>query len=103
MTTSYHIDETEFPRNGSPVEQARFLLRYAVLAPSTHNTQPWKFGLSGNCIVIYADYTRRMPVVDPGNRELLMSIGAVIMNLRVAGRPFRLLPHGASGDATPRP
>jgi len=102
MIAAYHIDESEFPKTESLEDQARFLLRYAVLAPSTYNTQPWKFGVCSNGIAIYADYTRRMPVVDPGNRELLMSIGAAIMNLRIAAAHFGILcrvDYNLSGDS----
>jgi len=88
MTTPYGVDENDFPWGGPAEEQHRFLLRYAVLAPSTHNTQPWKFGILPGGIEVYGDYTRRMPVVDPGNRELLMSIGAAIFTLRVAAERF---------------
>ncbi len=35
------INEADFPRFGSPQDQLRFLLGYAVLAPSARNTQPW--------------------------------------------------------------
>jgi len=90
MVTPYAVDENAFPWTGSLAERAGFLLRYAVLAPSTHNTQPWKFALVPGGIEVYADYTRRMPVVDPGNRELLMSVGAAVFTLRVAAERFGL-------------
>ena len=102
MTLSTGLDERMFPRTGSPDEQKTFLLRYAILAPSTHNTQPWKFALTVDGIRVYADYTRRMRVVDPGNRELLMSIGAAIFNLRVAAAHFGYdcsLMYNHSGDS----
>jgi hypothetical protein len=102
MITAFHIEETEFPKTGTLEDQARFLLRYATLAPSTHNTQPWKFGLSNNGIAVYADYTRRMPVVDPGNRELLMSLGAAVANLRIAAAYFGFdcrVDYNLSGDS----
>ena len=87
----YAPDEREFPVSGSAERQLIFLLRYAVLAASTRNTQPWKFAVSENGIEVFADYTRRLPVADPGNRELLMSIGTAIMNLRVAAARFGLV------------
>lgn len=65
-----------------------FLLRYAVLAPSGHNTQPWAFTIVPEGIEVFADYTRRLPHLDPDDRELLMSVGAAIMNLRVAAAHF---------------
>lgn len=80
-----------FPFAGSLEEQIVFLLHFATRAPSTHNTQPWKFRVSVDGVEVFADYTRRMPVADPGGRELLMSIGAAVMNLRVAAAHFGYL------------
>ncbi len=102
MIALYDIEEAEFPRTGSLEEQFRFLLRYVILAPSTHNTQPWRFGVSPNGIEIFADYTRRLPVADRANRELLMSVGAAIMNLRVAAAHFGFscrIDYNLSGDS----
>ena len=88
VNTPYELDEHEFPRDGSLKEQFTFLLRYAILAPSSYNTQPWKFEVHENGIAVFADYTRRLPVADPGNRELLMGVGAAVMNLRVVAEHF---------------
>jgi nitroreductase len=41
--TDWHNLETKFPEQSSPAEKLKFLLQYAVLAPSSHNTQPWLF------------------------------------------------------------
>lgn len=61
----------------------RPLIEAAILAPSSHNTQPWIFRL-GNTIELLADRTRALPVNDPFDRELTISCGAALMNLRVA-------------------
>jgi hypothetical protein len=90
-TTPYQIEPSEFPRAGTSGEQYEFLLRYAVLAPSTHNTQPWKFAIRESGVEVYADYTRRVPVADPDDRELFLSLGAAIFNLRVAAAHFGFL------------
>jgi len=50
--------------------QMRELVRYATLAASGHNTQPWKFAISENAIEIYPDVVRHLPAVDPNDREL---------------------------------
>jgi nitroreductase len=84
------VDERAFPQTGTLEEQFHFLVRYAILAPSTFNTQPWKFLVTTDGIQVFVDYARRMPVADPGNRELIMSAGAAIMNLRVAAARFNL-------------
>jgi|GEM_PF-2243509 len=39
------------------------LINYATLAPSGHNTQPWRFSIEANTIRIFPDLTRRLPVV----------------------------------------
>src|SRR5262245_3679192 len=65
-------------------EQARSLVRKAVLAPSSHNTQPWVFRIGPSGIDLFADRTRALPVNDPEDRELAISCGAALMNLRVA-------------------
>ena len=84
----YLIDEAEFYEIESPQQQREFLLRYAILAPSGHNTQPWAFRVVDEGIEVYADYSRRLPIADPKDRELTMSVGAAIANLRVAAAHF---------------
>lgn len=102
LKTPYEVDEHDFPGNGSLREQYAFLLKYAVLAPSVDNTQPWKFKLHEAGISVYADYGRRLRVADPANRELLMSVGAAIMNIRVAAARFGFacdVHYNQSGDS----
>ncbi len=82
------VAESDFPATGTPAEQWCFLLNYALLAPSEYNTQPWRFRVQGGSVELYADYSRRLPVVDPENRELLISCGAACLNLRLAARHF---------------
>lgn len=96
--TPWKINEKEYEACASPEERARFLTRYAVLAPSGHNTQPWKFGVTEEGVALYADYSRRLPVADSDDRELTMSLGAAIANLRVAAAHF-----GLSSDVKPEP
>jgi hypothetical protein len=60
------------------------LLQSAIQAPSSHNTQPWIFKISGNVIDLYADRTRALPVNDPDDRELTISCGCALMNVRIA-------------------
>ncbi|WP_137178840.1 Acg family FMN-binding oxidoreductase [Roseomonas sp. AR75] len=68
-----------------PADRLRFLLTYAVLAPSSHNTQPWRFRLHGGArLDLLADRERALPVVDPDDRELTISCGAALANLRCA-------------------
>ena len=66
------------------IERIKSLVKFAVLAPSSHNTQPWRFQISQNKVSIYADRTRALPANDPDDRELTISCGCALMNLRVA-------------------
>ncbi|AOP36315.1 hypothetical protein A0128_20040 [Leptospira tipperaryensis] len=68
------------------------LIRYATLAPSGHNSQPWKFSLKGNTIRIFPDFTRRLHVVDPDDRELYISLGCALENLLVASEQAGYIP-----------
>jgi nitroreductase len=78
----------EFPLTGTPEEQLRAVVKYAVRAPSSHNTQPWLFRVAANEIALYADRSRGLPVVDPDDRELVISCGATLFHLRLALRHF---------------
>lgn len=64
--------------------QMREVVRYATLAPSGHNTQPWKFAVRENAIDILPDYNRRLPAVDPQDRELWISLGCALENMTLA-------------------
>jgi hypothetical protein len=61
------------------------ILAHAAMAPSGHNSQPWRVRLmSSDEWVIEADPSRRLPSVDPDNRELMLSLGAFAENLLLA-------------------
>jgi hypothetical protein len=55
----------------------------AALAPSVHNTQPWRLVLSASSLEIRADWARQLRVLDPSKRQLLISCGCALFNLRV--------------------
>lgn len=80
------------------------LVLQAVRAPSSHNTQPWRFRVGEHAVDLLADRTRALPVNDPHDRELTISCGAALMNLRIAaahagfGVDVRLLPSAADPD-----
>jgi hypothetical protein len=73
-----------FPAEAAAAQKLRFVLEYAILAPSGHNTQPWRFAIAGDSLELRADRSRALPVVDPDDRELTMSCGAALAFVRVA-------------------
>ncbi|MCZ2074439.1 MAG: hypothetical protein LC130_05490 [Bryobacterales bacterium] len=69
------------------------LVRYATLAASSHNTQPWKFRLERGRIVILPDFSRRCPAVDPDDHHLYASLGCAAENLLLAAQAAGLRGH----------
>jgi hypothetical protein len=85
---AWNISETRFPKEGTIYDKLKFFLNYAILASSSHNTQPWLFKIVNDTIELYADRTRALPVVDPEDRELTISCGAALSHLQIAIRYF---------------
>ncbi|WP_126661365.1 Acg family FMN-binding oxidoreductase [Haloterrigena salifodinae] len=103
-TAVWEIDEDEFPSDGSIRERAQFLLRYAILAPSSHNSQPWRFAVHDDRIRIFADETRWLEVADHDKRELQISLGCAIENLCIAAAHFGFgyrIEYDDAGDGDP--
>lgn len=84
----WSIKESDFPHNGSSEERAAFLLNYAILAPSIYNTQPWRFYVSPDEILILADESRWLEAADGNKREMYLAIGGAIENLIIAADHF---------------
>jgi hypothetical protein len=66
--------------------EVRWVIGLAARAPSVHNTQPWRYEWDGHCFRLLADTQRGLLVSDPDGRELAISCGASLFNLRVALR-----------------
>jgi len=85
---AWNIKESDFPANDSREEKLTFLLNYAVLAPSSHNSQPWKFNVTNESILVFADRSRGLQVADRDQRELYVSMGCALENLVIAAEHF---------------
>ena len=69
----------------APSSAVQTLVAAASLAPSIHNTQPWAFHVYGATIELHADLDRTLvSCVDPDARQLTLSCGAALFNMRVA-------------------
>jgi hypothetical protein len=62
------------------------IVRSAGKAPSSHNTQPWFFSKEDDGICITPDFCRSLPVADPDNRELFISLGCATETAIIAAR-----------------
>ncbi len=60
----------------------------ARLAPSVHNTQPWRFRVDGDVLSLSRDTDpeRRLDVLDPAGRQQVISCGAALHLARLALR-----------------
>jgi hypothetical protein len=72
----------------------RELVRYSTLAPSSHNTQCWKFHVQEGSITVEPDLSRRCPIVDPDDHHMFVSLGCATENLAHAA-----LANGLRADA----
>jgi len=105
----WQVSPLAFPGHNAPyVDKLRFLTRFAILAPSSHNSQPWIFRMREHWLELHADRSRALPVIDPHDRELTISCAAALFHLRIAARHYgyepevALLPDPAHHDLLAR-
>jgi nitroreductase len=100
----WSIDEHDYPCGGDDEQILRFALRYAILAPSGHNGQPWHFRIRDGALQVRADRSRALPTIDPDDRELLIACAAALQSAVIALEHFghrpdvRLLPDRGDRD-----
>lgn len=86
--SAWDVEGSAYPVRGVPAARLEYLVRYAILAPSTHNSQPWVFRVRGEALELFADWRRALQVCDPLGRELHISCGAAIQFASLAARGF---------------
>jgi hypothetical protein len=70
---------------GNEPDVGRWALGYAILAPNSHNRQPWLVDLrEPNAITLYVDRTRMLPMTDPWFRQIVVSQGTFLESLVLA-------------------
>jgi len=76
------------------------IIELACLAPSVHNTQPWRWRIRNDHLIeLWADRDRQLRVADPDGRNLAISCGAALHQFMVAARALGAIP---SVELTPR-
>src|SRR3989338_9612586 len=86
--TVWKIEADEFYKTENLFDQMLVLLKYASLAPSTFNSQPWRCRINDNQIEVYLDTDRMPKESDKTGRFAFFSIGCFIENLYIASNYF---------------
>jgi hypothetical protein len=79
-------------------DQIVVVAEFASLAPSVHNTQPWRFVAAPHALEIHIDPQRQLNFLDPDGRQMYLSCGVAAEFARLAVRflglacTVRLLP-----------
>ena len=77
---SGHVVQDIKPDEGT----VRTALTLATLAPSVHNSQPWRWVLEGDGIELHADRCCWLPSTDPDSTALLVSCGIALHHATLA-------------------
>lgn len=87
---TWEIKERDFPYEGDIKSKINFLLGYAVLAPSTFNSQPWVCEIEGDVVKVFLDLDKMPKISDKTGRFGLISIGCFIENFIIAASYFNI-------------
>ncbi len=82
------INEKDYPKSGTIEEKIWFIVGYGILAPSTHNTQPWLFEVNDYRLFITPDSKLMLTGADPSGRNLQISLGCCVTNILIAAAYF---------------
>jgi nitroreductase len=88
LKTEYDPSQDQYDDEKELMSEIEFqLIRAGIQAASSHNMQPWKIRiLDENTFSLCADMAKALPIVDPDNRQLLMSQGTFIGSVREAAK-----------------
>jgi len=78
---AWEVNIDDFKKISDEEGKISFLINFAVLAPSSHNSQPWSFATGKDYVKIYKEETRRLPIGDANDRQLFISLGCAIENI----------------------
>ena len=72
----------QWDQGGGPL----LFVRSAILSANPHNSQPWRFRISGSAIELYVDLSRNTGAMDPYRREQHIGLGCALENLIIAAQ-----------------
>ena len=66
----------------------RLAAEFAALAPSVHNTQPWRFVAGPHTLEVHTDPQRNLGYLDPDGRQMHISCGLAAEFARLPRMPL---------------
>jgi nitroreductase len=87
---AWSININDFYKQATEIDKLKFLLNFAVLAPSSHNSQPWCFEIPENTINVFLEPSRRLVHSDKNDRQAYISLGCAITNIVIAADYYGL-------------
>ena len=85
---AWQVREEGFPTDATLKEQIEFLVGYAILAPSSHNSQPWKILINDNYLTVSLEKHRLLSESDTNDREAFISLGCFVQTFSIAADHF---------------
>jgi hypothetical protein len=85
---AWHIKTNDFSDALSDIDKLKFFARFAILAPSGHNTQPWRFNFQKGKVLVSADKARHLPYSGLQANEPFVSIGTCIETFALAAKSY---------------
>lgn len=85
---AWKVDPSGYLASKTDIERLKHIARYAILAPSGHNSQPWALSIEGQNLIVSVNYQRALsgPGKDLGEPEI--SLGAFLETLDLAALGF---------------
>jgi len=69
----------------SPKNDTEKIIYFGSLAGNSHNTQPWIVEIvNDSTLRLFADFSRKLQIVDPDGRGLFISLGAFLENMQLS-------------------
>lgn len=96
--SAWTISADTFDHAWSAAQKLQFFTKYAVLAPSGHNSQPWAFDTNGDTLLLRFDSRRRLNYSGIAANEPYVSLGACLSTLKLAAEGFG---YALSADRSP--
>lgn len=89
--SAWRVNTDSFYKIQEAKKKIEFLVRFAILAPSSHNTQPWAFKIRDNELDVFADKRRALVHGDPSGRLMNLALGCALENIKIAADHYQLL------------